>query len=209
VAEIVTVDVFRWCVGRVICSETTVLLVVCASSVLMSSLASMHSPLGRQIPGALHRSAGAVEGYPAVRPPRHRQDAAGQGGGHPVRDDVLQRERLEHHQQVEGGLGEADAGECHSGSARTGLLFLLWIDAARRLFLADYRRVVYLGSSKLAGTTALFSAANPCKPQTHLIPHPLKVLFELARHHAPSTIFLDEVDALMGARGAEGERVGG
>ncbi|KIZ02954.1 hypothetical protein MNEG_5000 [Monoraphidium neglectum] len=33
----------------------------------------------------------------------------------------------------------------------------------------------------------------------------VRVLFELARHHAPSTIFLDEVDALMGARGAEGE----
>jgi hypothetical protein len=32
-----------------------------------------------------------------------------------------------------------------------------------------------------------------------------QVLFDLARHHAPSTIFLDEIDALMGARGAEGE----
>jgi katanin p60 ATPase-containing subunit A1 len=31
------------------------------------------------------------------------------------------------------------------------------------------------------------------------------VLFELARHHAPSTVFLDEVDALMGARGGEHE----
>jgi katanin p60 ATPase-containing subunit A1 len=32
-----------------------------------------------------------------------------------------------------------------------------------------------------------------------------QVLFDLARHHAPATIFLDEVDALMGARGVEGE----
>jgi SpoVK/Ycf46/Vps4 family AAA+-type ATPase len=32
-----------------------------------------------------------------------------------------------------------------------------------------------------------------------------QVLFDLARYHAPSTIFLDEVDALMGARGGEGE----
>ena len=31
------------------------------------------------------------------------------------------------------------------------------------------------------------------------------MLFDLAVHHAPSTIFLDEVDALMGARGGEGE----
>jgi len=31
------------------------------------------------------------------------------------------------------------------------------------------------------------------------------VLFELAQHHAPSTIFLDEIDALMMARGQEGE----
>jgi katanin p60 ATPase-containing subunit A1 len=34
---------------------------------------------------------------------------------------------------------------------------------------------------------------------------PAQVLFDLARHHAPATIFLDEVDALMGARGVEGE----
>ena len=29
----------------------------------------------------------------------------------------------------------------------------------------------------------------------------IRVLFDLARHHAPSTIFLDEVDAIMGQRG--------
>ncbi|KAF6142845.1 hypothetical protein GIB67_002709 [Kingdonia uniflora] len=29
----------------------------------------------------------------------------------------------------------------------------------------------------------------------------VKVLFELARHHAPSTIFLDEIDAIIGQRG--------
>ncbi len=32
-----------------------------------------------------------------------------------------------------------------------------------------------------------------------------QVLFELARYHAPSTVFLDEIDALMAARGGEGE----
>lgn len=31
------------------------------------------------------------------------------------------------------------------------------------------------------------------------------MLFELARYHAPSTVFLDEIDALLGSRGAEGE----
>lgn len=29
----------------------------------------------------------------------------------------------------------------------------------------------------------------------------VKVLFELARHHAPSTIFLDEIDAIITQRG--------
>lgn len=37
-----------------------------------------------------------------------------------------------------------------------------------------------------------------------ILPWP-QVLFELARHHAPSTIFMDEIDALMNARGGEGE----
>jgi ATPase family associated with various cellular activities (AAA) len=35
----------------------------------------------------------------------------------------------------------------------------------------------------------------------------VRVLFELARYHAPSTIFLDEIDALMMARGGEGTRM--
>lgn len=33
----------------------------------------------------------------------------------------------------------------------------------------------------------------------------VRVLFDLARHHAPSTIFMDELDALMMSRGGEGE----
>jgi len=48
--------------------------------------------------------------------------------------------------------------------------------------------------------------STTCLPLPPLPPPPQpQVLFELARHHAPSTIFLDEVDALMGARGGEGE----
>jgi katanin p60 ATPase-containing subunit A1 len=33
----------------------------------------------------------------------------------------------------------------------------------------------------------------------------IRVLFELARHHAPSTIFLDELESIMSHRGGEHE----
>lgn len=53
--------------------------------------------------------------------------------------------------------------------------------------------------------------ALPPPPPSLLPPHSLasprrpKVLFEMARFHAPSTIFVDEVDALMAARQGEQE----
>jgi katanin p60 ATPase-containing subunit A1 len=36
----------------------------------------------------------------------------------------------------------------------------------------------------------------------------IQVMFELARYHAPSTIFLDELDALASHRDASGEHEG-
>ena len=44
-----------------------------------------------------------------------------------------------------------------------------------------------------------------CGSAAWAVPACYQVLFELARYHAPSTVFLDEIDALIGRRGAEGE----
>lgn len=43
---------------------------------------------------------------------------------------------------------------------------------------------------------------------SHGIFNVIQVMFELARYHAPSTIFLDELDALASHRDASGEHEG-
>ena len=42
------------------------------------------------------------------------------------------------------------------------------------------------------------------QPKSVFLLCPLQVLFELARFHAPSTIFLDELESLMSQRGTGG-----
>lgn len=36
----------------------------------------------------------------------------------------------------------------------------------------------------------------------------VKILFEMARYYAPTTIFMDEIDALVGSRGSSNESEG-
>ena len=53
-----------------------------------SVLLGCHPPAAH--PRVLHRDPRALEGRPAVRPPRHREDDAGQGGGHLCQHHLLQ-----------------------------------------------------------------------------------------------------------------------
>ncbi len=64
-----------------------------------------------QVPPPFHRAADALEGCAAVRPTWHRQDAAGQGSSHRVPHHLLQHQRQQPYEQMEGGLGEDGAGE--------------------------------------------------------------------------------------------------
>jgi hypothetical protein len=62
------------------------------------------------------RAAEASEGAPALRPPGQRQDIAGQGGGQPMREHLLQHQRQLPDLQVGWGGREADAGAVRCGA---------------------------------------------------------------------------------------------
>ena len=64
------------------------------------------------VPPAVPRHPVPVERRAALRPPRHREDSAGQGSGHRVQHHLLQHLRLHHRQQVARGLRKT----CQGGS---------------------------------------------------------------------------------------------
>ena len=76
-----------------------------------SSLPAGYSPA--PVPSCIDLSCSVSAGYPPAlegradgRPARHRQDDAGQGGGHRVRHHLLQRLLLHAHLQVPRRVGE-------------------------------------------------------------------------------------------------------
>jgi hypothetical protein len=125
-----------------------------------------------------------------------RQDAAGQGGGHVCTHHVLQHQRQQHHEQMARRQRETRARECGAACG---------CPACGGCMCCCARSTHHMRAAMHSPPCIIMpcAAVHNQHVRTHAHAMFMQVLFELARYHAPATIFIDEVDALMGARGAE------